>query len=44
MMNYQPKKICINPDEALDVRSKKTLNRLKIKYEDEGKVANITDG
>jgi hypothetical protein len=44
MKNYQPGNIFINPDEALDVRRKKTLNRLKIKYEVEGKVVNVTDG
>jgi hypothetical protein len=44
LKNFQPGNIFINPDEALDVRRKKTLNRLKMKYEADGKTVNVTDG
>ncbi len=44
LKNYQPGNIFINPDEALDVRRQKTLDRLKTKYEAEGKNVNVTNG
>ena len=44
LKDYQSNRIFIHPDEPLDVRRKSTLDRLKRKYESEGKAVVISDG
>jgi hypothetical protein len=44
LKDYEPNRIFIHPDEPLEVRRKSTLDRLKRKYESEGKAVVISDG
>jgi hypothetical protein len=44
LKDYTPHRIFINPDEPLEVRRKATLDRLKKKYESDGKVVTVADG